>query len=346
MTLRIFTDVSAVVDEADQRLGPTTTVRSSETTVITRDGQMVVIGGLIADENTDSDAGVPFLQDVPVLGYVFKRSTVAQVRRNLLTFITPRIIKDQFDARDTTISQRDKAGDLIQKNDVYPNRRDVLESDAIDHVAEKEQFQGTGPGTLLPPDGAAQNLGETGSAPEGGSSGKVRGTLSFKAKGGKQDDTRRDDLAKKLAEERTGQAMGVGAGSGDKGLGKPEQITAGSKAPSASAANSLSKSEVVINLKLLDTPKQPTALPFSLGSSSTLSIVIPKESLISTKEFFQVGSKYSYMVGNVELPMLVTSRSLSDSGSGASNSGTPGGQLYRLSPYEIMNLGKGPWLRR
>lgn len=369
VTLRIFTDVSSVVPEADKSLGPTTTVRSSETTVITRDGQMVVIGGLIADENNDSDAGVPFLQDVPVLGYVFKRSTLSQVRRNLLTFITPRIIKDQFDARDTTISQRDKAGDLIKGNEVYPDRKDLLESDAIDSVAEKEQFGGAGPGTLLPPEGSGPGRGSEGTSTrsfgsdkDGASgfgieqtppTGKVRGTLSFKAKGSAEAATGRGDLSDGLS------ARGLDSSS-DK-LPRPaseksavlELNAAKTKPQSATTSSPLGTSEVVVNLKLLDTPKEPTALPFSLGAGSTLSIVIPKDSLLSTKEFFQVGSKYAYVVGKAELPMQVMSRSLSSVGSGSSgavnagpNRGAAGGQLYRLSPYEIMNLGKGPWLRR
>ena len=354
---------------------------------------MVVIGGLIADENNDSDTGVPFLQDVPVLGYVFKRSTISQVRRNLLTFITPRIIKDQFDARDTTISQREKAGALIEGNDVYPDRKDLLESDAIDHVAEKEYFRGDGPGTLLPPEGASNGSGPnqvlgSGAAgqpePEHGetnskgnldtvkvgadkvgagkvgagivSTGKVRGTLSFKAKRSSDGDGSGDKMVEgeqAVGSNAPSKKAGESSSGGDAANAERSDVSVAknqaARTQPLNGALTIANSEVIVNLKLLDSPKEPTALPFSLSAGSTLSIVIPKESLLSTKEFFQVGAKYSYLVGKVELPMQVLSRSLSGgSQQGGSSLGEDvyRAQLYRLSPYEIMNLGKGPWLRR
>lgn len=136
VNLKIFTDVSAVVPSSDSTLGPTTSVRSSETTVITRDGQMIVIGGLMSDQSNDSDNGVPFLKDIPLIGGLFRSSTDVFQRTNLLTFIRPRIIKDQFDARDETAERVKETSDVIKEYNHTPNREEILKSPAIDHVAE------------------------------------------------------------------------------------------------------------------------------------------------------------------------------------------------------------------
>lgn len=152
VTLKIFTEVSSVVSQtANSRLGPTTTVRTSDTTVITKHGQMVVIGGLMADDSNESDEGVPFLKDLPVLGSLFRSSTHTRERRNLLIFITPRVIKDQFDSRDATVESRDEIEKVIGDNDMDPRREQVLHDPAIDTVSEAKMFDGEKPSTITAP---------------------------------------------------------------------------------------------------------------------------------------------------------------------------------------------------
>jgi general secretion pathway protein D len=58
----------------------------------------VVIGGLIGTTTERSDAGVPFLKDLPLLGYLFKRQTTAQRRTELAIFITPYVIRTDAEA--------------------------------------------------------------------------------------------------------------------------------------------------------------------------------------------------------------------------------------------------------
>jgi general secretion pathway protein D len=87
-------------------LGPTTTVRSTSTVVSARDGQTVVIGGLMADTLRDEDRSVPFLSDVPVLGYLFRREDRRRVKTNLLVFLTPHIITTDADMAERGRAQR------------------------------------------------------------------------------------------------------------------------------------------------------------------------------------------------------------------------------------------------
>lgn len=72
-------------------LQPTTRKRSTETTVLVKNTQTIVISGLIGERESDGVNKVPVLGDIPVLGWLFKRKSTAAEKTNLLVFITPRI---------------------------------------------------------------------------------------------------------------------------------------------------------------------------------------------------------------------------------------------------------------
>ncbi len=73
---------------------PSTNVRGTDTNVIVKDGETVVIGGLIRDSQSDDVYKVPILGDIPLLGLLFRKKSVARKRLELLIFVTPRIIAD------------------------------------------------------------------------------------------------------------------------------------------------------------------------------------------------------------------------------------------------------------
>jgi type IV pilus assembly protein PilQ len=72
---------------------PTIITKNAETNVIQNDGQTVVIGGLSKQSSSRSKTGTPFLEDIPGLGYLFKRKSSADQMEELLIFITPHILK-------------------------------------------------------------------------------------------------------------------------------------------------------------------------------------------------------------------------------------------------------------
>ncbi len=67
--------------------------RSAETTLSLRDGETVVIGGLIQDEDRKSVQKVPGLGDIPVLGEIFRSTTLDTVTTDVILTITPRIVR-------------------------------------------------------------------------------------------------------------------------------------------------------------------------------------------------------------------------------------------------------------
>jgi type IV pilus assembly protein PilQ len=66
--------------------------KKAETTVLVKDGETTVIGGIFIQDKQESEDGVPFLRSVPILGHLFKSRSVSEERRELLVFITPRIL--------------------------------------------------------------------------------------------------------------------------------------------------------------------------------------------------------------------------------------------------------------
>ena len=65
--------------------------------VVISDGDTVVIGGVMSTQEDIQDTGWPFLQHIPVLGWLFKTQTSDRTRKQLLIFVTPRILKgDKF----------------------------------------------------------------------------------------------------------------------------------------------------------------------------------------------------------------------------------------------------------
>ncbi len=68
--------------------------RSADTNVIVRNGETIVIGGLIHDTQSEAVFKVPILGDIPLLGYLFKKKSMSRTRMELLIFVTPRILED------------------------------------------------------------------------------------------------------------------------------------------------------------------------------------------------------------------------------------------------------------
>jgi len=95
--LDIYQEISALKDQSDVvtiTVGPTITKRSTKTSVVVKDGQTVVIGGLIQEKDEKIVNKVPVLGDIPLLGYLFKQESVSRNKTNLLVFLTPSVVKE------------------------------------------------------------------------------------------------------------------------------------------------------------------------------------------------------------------------------------------------------------
>ncbi len=79
-----------------------TNERKIETKVLAKDGEIVVLGGLVKDDVQDSQQGVPLLSDIPLFGRLFRSDTVSVTKSNLLVFIKPTIVRSDDDLRGAT----------------------------------------------------------------------------------------------------------------------------------------------------------------------------------------------------------------------------------------------------
>ncbi len=80
--------------------------RQADTVVVTPSDQTVVIGGLISNETTDRDSKVPFLGDIPILGYAFKRKVKTNAKTELLIFLTPHVVQNPGDLAKVAAKER------------------------------------------------------------------------------------------------------------------------------------------------------------------------------------------------------------------------------------------------
>ncbi len=83
----------------ETRAGPAINTKKVKSEVLVENGGTVVIGGVYEEDERTDLTQVPFLGDLPVLGHLFKSRGTASVRRELLIFITPRIVADSLTLR-------------------------------------------------------------------------------------------------------------------------------------------------------------------------------------------------------------------------------------------------------
>jgi general secretion pathway protein D len=108
VTLEVQQEVSSVAETTTSGIdSPTIQQRRFETTVVVHDGQTVALGGLIRTARTQNRSGVPFLQEVPVLGNLFSDTTDTTRRTELIIFLTPQVIRSAEDAAAATRDLRD-----------------------------------------------------------------------------------------------------------------------------------------------------------------------------------------------------------------------------------------------
>lgn len=91
VTMVIHPEVSSVTAELDA--GPRITTREADTVVRVRDGETVVIGGLIKNQNDGIRSRIPILGSIPIIGFLFSNKSEDKIQTELAVFITPHIMR-------------------------------------------------------------------------------------------------------------------------------------------------------------------------------------------------------------------------------------------------------------
>jgi general secretion pathway protein D len=118
-------EISAVKDSRGQAVDLVTTKRSAKTSVVVKDKETVAIGGLIQDTEEDTVSKVPFLGDIPLLGWLFKTKSKTRKKTNLMILLTPHIVKDAADLAEMTRIQRQSFGESAKKSEPVDVQKEI-----------------------------------------------------------------------------------------------------------------------------------------------------------------------------------------------------------------------------
>ena len=97
---RIIMDLVVTKDNPDftrEVLGvPPVDTRSVETSVLVDNGETVVLGGVFEETKSTQEEKIPFLGDLPAVGYMFRNTNTARDKKELLIVVTPKVLKESL----------------------------------------------------------------------------------------------------------------------------------------------------------------------------------------------------------------------------------------------------------
>jgi type II secretory pathway component GspD/PulD (secretin) len=111
--------------------------REAQAKVLVKDGHSVVMGGILSMDDVLNESGVPWLKDIPILGYLFKAKRRQVVKNELVIFLQPKILNNDTLSKDLQMSDLGSAAPPL---DPPPAADKGEEFDAEDLESEIETF--------------------------------------------------------------------------------------------------------------------------------------------------------------------------------------------------------------
>lgn len=109
--LKVHPSVKKILGFNAELNAPILATREAMTSVMIKDGQTVVIGGLMRDDDSTQKSKIPLLGDLPLIGALFRSSSTTKEKTELLVFITPRVVSNSDEAQSLTIRKESEAVD-------------------------------------------------------------------------------------------------------------------------------------------------------------------------------------------------------------------------------------------
>jgi general secretion pathway protein D len=97
-----FENIAIDSDAFGKTDSPSFLKTTTKTAVVVQDGQTLLIGGIIRTDKTKGYTGIPFLSDIPLLGYLFRSTSESFERNELVILITPHVIASPEEGREYT----------------------------------------------------------------------------------------------------------------------------------------------------------------------------------------------------------------------------------------------------
>jgi general secretion pathway protein D len=117
INLEVAQEVSTATAET-QFGAPVINTREAETDLLVKDGQTIVLGGLIDHQRSQTNSGVPLLKDIPLLGLLFRSTTYQVTKSEMLLLLTTHVIRSDEDLDETV---RQLRGQMEQLEEALPD---------------------------------------------------------------------------------------------------------------------------------------------------------------------------------------------------------------------------------
>ncbi|MBF0121322.1 MAG: type II secretion system secretin GspD [Desulfobacterales bacterium] len=127
--LKISEEIEKVDDISIADIKPTTLKRNIDTTIVINNKNTIVIGGLIDDSFSKTNYNVPCLGDIPGLGWLFRSMSKSREKTNLFVFLTPQIIRNQYEGEKISNSKKDQIKKL--KKDKELSRKEIPQNEKM-----------------------------------------------------------------------------------------------------------------------------------------------------------------------------------------------------------------------
>ncbi len=122
----VIMDIKQVVSNVAEALttsaitSPTIQKKEIESSIAVNDGETIVLGGLIDENNTETKNGIPLLYDLPWVGPLFGNTSVNRTKNELVVLITPRVVKTKQDSRQISDEFKRKLTGIYESRTVVP----------------------------------------------------------------------------------------------------------------------------------------------------------------------------------------------------------------------------------
>ena len=127
--LELYQEISALITspigQDVNTVGPTTSTRKATNVVLVRDTQTIVVGGLMEDRITRSKSSVPWLGEIPLLGWLFRWEQDSVDKNNLMIFLTPTIVREDQDIQKVFEDKKRRMLDYKKRHRVTDKYNDI-----------------------------------------------------------------------------------------------------------------------------------------------------------------------------------------------------------------------------
>jgi general secretion pathway protein D len=149
----VLMDISQTIDEFSQWVemgndlkAPQTVNRDATAMIAVQDRESIMLGGFIRQSKSNGNSGVPYLKDIPLLGYLFRSTSTSNDRSELLVFIRPTILDDPEKIREFSESEsKTLPGAYMALREYNRDTRNqmlsVLEEEKALDIKEKKELQ-------------------------------------------------------------------------------------------------------------------------------------------------------------------------------------------------------------